>query len=86
VIAKLPAGDANREALRSAEKASERAANLTGKCSAFPGKVCCIRTPTSLKDVLEEVGALLQRTFDPRIDLELIVPRSCGKFRPTRAR
>src|SRR5207302_10223507 len=67
VIAGLPTGDPNRELLRAAERASERAANLTRQMLGFSRQTLMRPQPTSLREVLDEVVALLHRTFDPRI-------------------
>ncbi|HEV3118338.1 MAG TPA: PAS domain S-box protein [Gemmataceae bacterium] len=70
VMSNLAAGDPNRDLLRSAEKASERAANLTRQMLGFSRQSLLRPQPTNLQVVVEEVVALLRRTFDPRINLE----------------
>jgi PAS domain S-box-containing protein len=74
VISSLPADDPNRDLLRSAEKASERAAILTRQMLGFSRQTLLRPQPTSLRCVIEEVVGLLQRTFDPRITLQIDCP------------
>ncbi|HEV3118295.1 MAG TPA: PAS domain S-box protein, partial [Gemmataceae bacterium] len=73
-LANLPPGDPNRDLLRSAVKASERAANLTRQMLGFSRQTLLRPQPTILTEVVEEVIALLRRTIDPRIAIEVDCP------------
>ncbi|HMC89429.1 MAG TPA: ATP-binding protein, partial [Gemmataceae bacterium] len=74
VLSNVPADEPNRELLRAAEKASERAAILTRQMLGFSRQTLLRPQPTSLRNVMEEVVGLLRRTFDPRINLQIDSP------------
>ena len=65
--------DPNRERIAIAERAVERAGNLTGQLLGFARKNQLLLRPIRLTEVIEEVVELYQRSVDPRIRIELDV-------------
>jgi PAS domain S-box-containing protein len=67
----LPANHPTRELATAAEKAALRAATLTSQLLGFSRQTLLHVQPTVLNGLLDEVVRLLERTFDPRITLEV---------------
>jgi PAS domain S-box-containing protein len=66
-----PAAHTGQELLTAVERASQRAANLTRQLLGFSRRTLLCVQPINLHDILEEVVAILSRTIDPRIVLEV---------------
>jgi two-component system cell cycle sensor histidine kinase/response regulator CckA len=67
----LPAGDGGREPALAAQAAAARATSLTGRLLGFSRQHQLHWAPTDLNDVAAEVAALLGRTIDPRVRIEV---------------
>jgi PAS domain S-box-containing protein len=67
----LPAGDGGREPALAARAAAARAASLTGRLLGFSRQHQLHWEPTDLNAIAAEVAALLGRTIDPRVRIEL---------------
>jgi two-component system, cell cycle sensor histidine kinase and response regulator CckA len=65
----LPQHDSNRQLVHTAERAAHRAADLTRKLLGFARRNQLLLTPVRVTDFFNEVIGLLQRTFDPRIEI-----------------
>jgi PAS domain S-box-containing protein len=68
---KLPAGDPHRELTEAAENAAMRAATLTNQLLGFARQTLLRPQPLQLHSLLDETVALLRRTIDPRIVVEV---------------
>jgi PAS domain S-box-containing protein len=69
--AELPAGQPARALLETAEKAAWRAAELTRQLLGFSRRTVLRTEPTSANQTVAEVVAIVGRTIDPRIRLEV---------------
>ncbi len=67
----LPAHAAEQELVADTETAAVRAAELTAKMLGFARRTALQLKPVNLDRVVEETAALLRRTIDPRIRLEV---------------
>ena len=65
----LPAGDPNRARVATAERAANRAAELTRKLLGFARKNQLMVAAVRVEDVVTEVVDILRHTFDPRIEI-----------------
>ncbi|HET6574934.1 MAG TPA: PAS domain S-box protein [Fimbriiglobus sp.] len=63
----LPPGDANADLIGAAERAANRAAELTRKLLGYARKNQLVVAPVRVGDFVREVVDILGRTFDPRI-------------------
>ncbi|OWK36311.1 diguanylate cyclase/phosphodiesterase (GGDEF & EAL domains) with PAS/PAC sensor(s) [Fimbriiglobus ruber] len=68
-LVRLPADDPNRPLIMTAERAAQRAAELTRKLLGFARKNQILSAPVRVADFVNEVVDLLRRTFDPRIQI-----------------
>jgi PAS domain S-box-containing protein len=71
LAAGLPEGDPGREFVTGAERAAQRAAGLTGQLLGFARRTVLRPRPLSLNATVDEVLAMLRRTLDPRIQIEV---------------
>jgi PAS domain S-box-containing protein len=71
LLSGLAEGDPNREFAAGAERAAHRAANLTGQLLGFSRRTVLRPRPWCLNATVDEVLAILRRTLDPRIELEV---------------
>jgi PAS domain S-box-containing protein len=71
LLTSLPETDSTRELAATAEQAARRAVALTSQLLGISRRTLVHAVPTNLNDLIEEVVALLRRTFDPRITLEV---------------
>jgi len=69
--AELPPEHPGHNLLHAVDKASQRAANLTSQLLGFSRRTLLRPEPTNLNDTINEVVAILTRTFDPRVTLGL---------------
>nr|WP_320132049.1 ATP-binding protein [uncultured Holophaga sp.] len=67
----LPAGDPRGDLVRIIRRASERAADLTSKLLAFSRKGKLVSTPLELHRIVEDSVALLRRSIDRKIAIQL---------------
>jgi PAS domain S-box-containing protein len=67
----LPPGHPQRSCLEATEKAALRAADLTRKMLGFSRRTSLSLVPVDLRAEIDETVALLERTIDPRISLEV---------------
>jgi PAS domain S-box-containing protein len=67
----LPGGEPSRARVETAERAAWRAADLTRQLLGFSRRAVLRTEPTSANQTVEEVVALVGRTIDPRIRLEV---------------
>jgi PAS domain S-box-containing protein len=70
-LADLPESNPSRDLLSSAETAAVRAAELTRQLLGFSRRTPLLSRPLNLNSVLEETLRLIQRTFDPRIEVRV---------------
>ena len=70
----LPPGDPNRAVLATAERAANRAAELTSKLLGFARRNQLLVAPLDVGDFVGEVVDLLRRTIDPRITFLADIP------------
>jgi two-component system, cell cycle sensor histidine kinase and response regulator CckA len=68
----LPAGDRNRELIAAAEKAAWRAAELTKQLLGFARRAPIHLAPVDLNAAVAETMAILHRTIDPRIMIDVV--------------
>ncbi len=71
VLSSLSRDDAHHAMITAIEKAACRAANLTNQLLGFSRKTLLRPQPLQLNDTIDEVVAILARTIDPRIVLEV---------------
>ncbi len=71
VRSSLTGDDVHRDMVLAIEKAACRAANLTNQLLGFSRKTLLRPQPLQLNDTIDEVVAILARTIDPRILLEV---------------
>jgi len=71
LLSSLPDDDANREVLRDTERAAARAAELTGQLLGYSRQTMLHLEPTDLRKAIDDTVALLRRTIDPRIVVEV---------------
>jgi PAS domain S-box-containing protein len=71
LVSGLPGSDPNREFAAAAERAAQRAATLTGQLLGFARQTVLRPRLLCLNTTVEEVLAILRRTIDPRIHLEV---------------
>jgi PAS domain S-box-containing protein len=71
VLADLPESHPSRELLSNAETAAVRAAELTRQLLGFSRRTPLLSRPLNLNAVLDETLRLIQRTFDPRIEVRV---------------
>jgi CheY-like chemotaxis protein len=69
--AALPAEDQGRELVRSIDVAATRAAELVRQLLGFSRRTLLWLKPTDLRTCLAEIHAILCRTIDPRIQIEV---------------
>jgi two-component system, cell cycle sensor histidine kinase and response regulator CckA len=65
----LPVEDSNRQLVSTAEKAAQRAAELTRKLLGFARRNQVLLSPLAVSDFFNEVIGFLRRIFDPRIEI-----------------
>jgi PAS domain S-box-containing protein len=70
VLCQLPEDDPHRELLQTAEQAAQRAAELTQRLLGFSRRTVLRTEAVNLNHSVEETVRLLQRTLDPRIQVE----------------
>ncbi|MFX8895397.1 hypothetical protein ABTM96_19895, partial [Acinetobacter baumannii] len=68
-LVKLPPGDPNRALVSTAERAAQRATELTRKLLGFARKNQILVSPLQAWEFIGEVVDLVRRTFDPRIEI-----------------
>jgi two-component system, cell cycle sensor histidine kinase and response regulator CckA len=68
-LMKLPEQDPNRDLLGTVEQAATRAAELTRKLLGYARRNQLLVAPVPPSALLDEVTAILRRTFDPRIEI-----------------
>src|SRR5687768_8768329 len=71
VLPSLDADDPNRHMLQSAERASQRAADLVRQLLGFSRRTLLRLEPLPLNQCVQESVGLLRRTIDPRIRIEV---------------
>jgi PAS domain S-box-containing protein len=71
LLTETPEQDPDRELLLAIDRAAWRAAELTGQLLKFSRRSTARLVPTDLRACLDEIAALLRRTIDPRITLEV---------------
>ncbi len=71
LLAGTPEQDPDRELLLAIDRAAWRAAELTGQLLRFSRRSTPRLVPTDLRPCLDEIAAILSRTIDPRITLEV---------------
>ncbi len=70
ILDDLAADDPHRVLLATAEKAAQRAANLTGQLLGFSRRTVLRTEALRLNAAVDEILGLLRRTIDPRVTLE----------------
>jgi PAS domain S-box-containing protein len=75
LLSRTDEADPRRELLRMTEEVSWHAADLTRQLLAYARKGRLVLAPTDLGACIEGTVSLLRRTFDPRIEIEVEVPR-----------
>lgn len=76
-LVRLSDDDPNAPLLAAVEQAANRAADLTGKLLGYARRNQLVFAPVEPRAVLGEIVALLRRTLDPRIKLEIEVAPNC---------
>jgi PAS domain S-box-containing protein len=71
LLAGTPEDHPDRELLLAIDRAAWRAAELTGQLLKFSRRSTPRLQPTDLRSCLDEIAALISRTIDPRISLEV---------------
>jgi PAS domain S-box-containing protein len=75
LLVATPKTDPNRELLRETEKAALRAAELTKQLLGFSRQTMLQLEPASLNAAIQETVAILRRTIDPRIAIDVDLAR-----------
>jgi PAS domain S-box-containing protein len=74
LLSRTDEADPRRELLRMTEEVSWHAADLTRQLLAYARKGRLVLAPTEVGACVEGTVAILRRTFDPRIEIEVEVP------------